>query len=213
MIELNPGYAQGRMWYGDFLTSMARSEEAVQEMRRALELDPLSLMVNNATGWHLYLARRYDEAIAQFSRALELDPNFALAHFDLGRAYEQKGMYEPALAEFEKAKALSPDTPYILAGLGHCYGVMGHRREAQEVLQELKVLSKRRPVGSLNFALVHLGLGDKEQALDHLEKALAERDGWLRYLNADPIYDPLRSEPRFQSLLQKWPFPGVGKGP
>ncbi len=203
MIELNPGYAQGRMWHGDFLTSMGRSDEAVQEMRRALELDPLSLMVNNATGWHLYLARRYDEAIAQFKRALELDPNFALAHYDLGRAYEQKGLYEQALAEFQEAKALSPETPYILAGLGHCYGVMGRRSEARRVLGELEALSQRRHVKSLDIAFVHLGLGNKEQTLAELEKSAAEREGWVGYFYADPIYDPLRSDPRFQSLLAR----------
>jgi len=213
MIELNPGYAQGRIWHGDFLTSQGRTDEAVQEMRRALELDPLSLMVNNATGWHLYLARRYDEAIAQFKKALELDANFALAHYDLGRVYEQKGMYEQALAEFQKAASLSPETPYILAGLGYGYGRMGRRREAEKVLEDLKALSKRRPVGSLNLAIVHLGLGDKNRALDELEKAVTERDGWLRYLKADPIYDPLRSEPRFQALMAQWRFPGAGKGP
>jgi len=202
-LELNPGYAQGRMRYGDLLIRTGRPEDAVAEMGRALELDPLSLMVNNATGWHLYLARRYDEAIAQFKKALELDPGFALAHYDLGRVYEQKGMYEQAISEFQKAKELSPETPYILAGLGHCYGVMGRRGEAHKLLEELKALSKRRHVKSLDIAFVHLGLGDREQALEGLERAAAEREGWIGYLNADPIYDPLRSDPRFQSLVRR----------
>ncbi len=210
MVELNPGYAQGRMWHADFLSGAGRSQEAVQEMRLALELDPLSLMVNNATGWHLYLARRYDEAIAQFKKALEIDPNFALAHYDLGRVYEQKGTYEEALAELQKARALSPETPYILAGLGHCYGVMGRRSEAQKLLEELRALSRRRHVKSLDFAFVHIGLGDKERALQELKKAVAEREGWIGYLSVDPVYDPLRSAPRFQALVQP---AGARQGP
>ncbi len=210
-LELNPGYAQGRMRYSDVLSQTGRPEAAIEQMRRALENDPLSLMVNNSAGWHLYLGRQYDEAIAQFKKTLELDPSFALAHYDLGRVYEQKGMYEQAVSEFQEGKRLSPETPYILAGLGHCYGVMGRRSEAREVLGELEELSRRRHVKSLDIAFVHLGLGDKEKALKGLERASTEGEGWVSYFNADPVYDPLRSDPRFQSLLARVGARGISR--
>lgn len=202
-LHLNPGYAQGRMWYGDLLSGTGQPQAAVEQMRVALQSDPLSLMVNNATGWHLYLARQFDAAIQQFKKTLELDPNFALAHYDLGRAYEGKGMYAEALAAFEKARALSPDTPYILAGLGHCYAVSGKQREARRLLAQLHALSKHRYVKPLDIAFIHIGLDEKDQALQWLDKAYEERAGWLGYLPVDPVYDPLRSDPRFQELLRR----------
>ncbi len=205
-LELNPGYAQAHLWYGDHLASIGREEESAAERRRARELDPLSVWISNVEGFHLFLARRYDDAIKQFLRTLEYDPNYALPHYELGRAYEEKGMYGEALREFQRARELSPDNPLVLAGLGNCYGRMGNRREAVRVLADLKALAGRRYVSPLYFAHVYVGLGEKEQAFAWLEKSYQERAGHLRYLKVDPIYDPLRSDPRFAVLMKRTGF-------
>jgi tetratricopeptide (TPR) repeat protein len=202
-ISLNPAYAFARQQLAETLRGAGRPEEALAELERARESDPLSLIINNSIGWHLYLSRQYDPALAQFQKTLQLDPNFALAHFDLARVYEVKGKWSEALAEFQKAKELSGGSPFTLGGLGHCYAVAGQKDKAREVLAELSSLARHRYVSPLDMAFVYIGLREKDHAFEWLEKARVARVPWLAYLQDDPVYDPLRSDPRFQDIVRR----------
>ncbi len=194
-IELNPGYATAHHWYAIYLSSMGRVEEAIAEMKRAQRLDPLSLIINAATGWMFYLARQYKQAIEECRKALELDPDFTSALWTIGQAYEQQGKYEEAIAMFEKA-----GTGRTLA---HCYAVAGKRDRALKVLNELEELSKQGYVDPYDTALIYSGLGESDQAFEWLEKAYKEHDSRLLKLKVEPALDSLRSDPRFAALLKK----------
>ena len=185
---------------------MGKHEEAIAGARRALELDPLSLIINTSSGGRHHYACRYDQAIEQYRRTLEMDPNFGYAHWALGQAYEQKGMYEEAIAKCQRAITLSGDDPPFIATLGHIYAVAGKRSEARKILKELKVRSKREYVTTYYIAGMYAGLGEKEQAFEWLEKGYEERE--VALAKVDPWFDPLRSDPRFQSLLCRMNLPG-----
>src|SRR5215472_8159687 len=157
-IQLNPSYATGHWFYALDLSKMGKLDEAVTETLRAHNLDPVSRLSNEVSGWIFYLARRYDDAIEQEQKALEMDPNLAPARFYLGLAYEQKLKYPEAIQEFERAFALSGN-PEFLGALGHAYGVSGQRAEAKKILQKLNEQSRHVYVSSFSVALVHLGLG------------------------------------------------------
>jgi eukaryotic-like serine/threonine-protein kinase len=205
-IDLNPNYATAHHYYALYLSNVGRFDEALRENRRAQELDPLSLVINTNVGTILYFARRYDEAIEQCRKTLDMDSTFALAHYRLGSAYEEKGMYREAIAEFRQAAAYSNQHPTVLAALAHAYAVSGDRGEAQKALDELTKLSERRYVSAYGVAVVHAGLGEKEQALRWLEKAVEQRD-YMNRLKVDPRLDPLRTDPRFSELLRKVGLP------
>ena len=202
-IELNPNYATAHQWYAQHLAVRGRYPEAITEIKQAQEVDPLSLVINMNVGWVFYIGRQYDEAVEQCRKTLELDPNFPPAHWMLGQAYRQKGMYEEAIAEFQKAVALSQGDPVQVAGLGHGFAVARKRAEAQKILNELKELSKRRYFPPYFIALIYVGLDDKNQAFEWLEKAFAERSANLTVLKAEPMFDPLRSDAHFQDLLRR----------
>jgi tetratricopeptide (TPR) repeat protein len=203
-IELGPDCSTAHHWYGlEYLTAVGRLDEAFAEIKRAHELEPLSLSINTDFGFLPYLMRQYDRAIDEYRKALELDQSFVYTHWKLGLAYEQKGLYEEAIAEFQKAVALSGGSAQSLVLLGHAYAISGRRAEALELLGELSELSKRRYVSSYRVAAIHLALGEKEQAFEWLERACEERDAWLVWLKVDPVIDDLRSDPRVQELLQR----------
>jgi TolB-like protein/DNA-binding winged helix-turn-helix (wHTH) protein/Tfp pilus assembly protein PilF len=202
-IELNPNYALAHLMYGGYLSIKGRHDEAIAELKRALELDPLNLFFNSELGYRFHVARRYDEAIEQFRKTLEMDPNLWAPRQGLGWAYEQKGMYEEALAEYIKAKPLSGDSPEILAMIGRSYAVLGKRDEAQKVIDELKERAKRGYVSASLIALIYAGLGEKDQTFAWLEKAYEDRDGWIPWINVDPRYDGIRSDPRFTDLVRR----------
>jgi len=206
-IELNPGYAATHHWYAECLAGMGRYTEALAEIRQAQELDPLSLIIGSIVGWVFYFDRKDDQAIAEFRKTLELDPNFWVAHWTLGRAFEQKAMFAEAIAEIQKAIDFSGGSPLALAALGHTYAVWGRRAEAERVLNELKESSKQGYISPYSIAAIHAALGEKDQAFIWLEKAYEERSGWLIWLRAEPISDPLRSDPRFQDLLRRVGLP------
>jgi len=201
-IELAPNYETAHQWYARYLTAMGRFDEAIAEVKRAQELEPLSLIINSAVGYAYYFARRYDQAIAESRKALEMDANFSRAHFNLGLAYEQKKMFPQAIASFQKAIA-SSGGPLMEAALGHAYAVAGRRAEAQEVLDRLIELSKQRYVSAYQIATIYAGLGETDQAFAWLEKAYGERNNWLAYLKVDPIFDGLRSDSRFAALVRR----------
>ncbi|HET9532082.1 MAG TPA: tetratricopeptide repeat protein, partial [Blastocatellia bacterium] len=203
-LELNPGHATAHHWYALYLALIGRLDEAIEEIKRARELDPLSLVINTDVGWVYYLARRYDEAIDQYKRALELDPNFTLARFDLALAYSEKGMHDEAIAEMKQAEGRGSD---YLAGLGYVYARAGKQREALESLGELKRLSKWQYVPPYHFAWVYTGLGQKDQAIAMLEKVYEEHTQHVVDFKMHPMFDPIRSDPRYQDLLKRIGLP------
>ncbi len=186
-------------------------DEALAALKRARELDPLSLGINVAVGIGLYWARQYGQAIEQCRKTIELDPNFPRAHIWLGRAYEQKGRYDEAIAEFRKAASLAPsNTGMAVTALGHAYAMLGQRGEAQKRIDELKEkeLSKRRYVPLHQIALIYTGLREKDQAFEWLEKAYEARDdGSVYSIKINPLWDSLRSDSRFADLLRRFRFP------
>jgi tetratricopeptide (TPR) repeat protein len=203
-MELNPSYATAHHFDAIALLTTGRSEEAIAEEKRALELDPLSLIINRTLGQGFYLARQYDQAIEQLRKTLELDPNFILAHSFLGLAYVQKSMYKEGIAEIEKELVISPGNPYALSSLGYAYAVAGRRAEAQKVLDQLNELSKQRYVPALVMVRIYAGLGEKDKAFEWLKKSYEERSIALTAdIRLDPVYDPLRSDPRWVDLLRR----------
>jgi adenylate cyclase len=203
-IELKPDYATAHEWYAiHYLTATGRFEEAVQEMKRALELEPASLVMNTFMGATLYYAGRYDEAIDQCRRTIEMDPNFAVAHWHLGLAYEQKQVLDAATEEFKKAISLSAGSPLMKAALGRAYAKSQKKHEANEMLNELSELSKQQYVSAYEVATIYVALGNNEQAFQLLEQAYGEHSFHLVYLNVSPQFKPVSSDPRFQNLVQR----------
>ncbi len=203
-IQLSPNYAWARQGYAGYLSLLGRHTEALTEAKRAQAQDPLSLIITSLLGRYYYHARQYDQAIEQCRKALEIDPNFWVAHLFLGKAYERKALYEEAIAEFQKAGSVTIEAS---TDIGYVYAVSGHRHEALKVLDKLTQLSKRRYVPSYHIARIYAGLGEKDEAFAWLEKAYAQRDGWLNWLRVDPTLDSLRSDPRFTSLLRRVGLP------
>jgi TolB-like protein/Flp pilus assembly protein TadD/class 3 adenylate cyclase len=203
-IELKPDYATAHEWYAiHYLTATGRLEEAVQEMKKALELEPASLIMNTFMGATLYYAGRYDEAIDQCRRTIEMDPNFAVAHWHLGLAYEQKQVFDAAIEEFQKAVSLSGGSPLMKAALGHAYAKSQKKDEANKILGELNELSKQEYVSSYEVATIYVALGDNEPAFQLLEKAYAEHSFHLVRLNVSPHFKAISSDPRFQDLVHR----------
>lgn len=201
-LELNQNYPTAHQFYSDYLKAMGRLDEALAEIQRALELDPLSLGINTALGHVLYLSRQYDRAIEQYRKALALDPNFAQAHLWFGRPYLEKGMFDEAIHEIQTAVRLSNESTMSLAVLGHAFASAGLDREAQEVLTKLLKRGRSQYVPSYWIALVHVGLGDRDKAFTWLERANRERSAWLAWVKVEPRFDRLRSDPRFSRLLR-----------
>ncbi len=200
-IELNPGYATAHHWYAWHLSLLGRYNEAIVEMRKAESLDPLSLIINADLAELLGLAHAYDESIRQSRKTIEMDPNFALAHNQLAQAYLQKHMYEEAVAELQKAVKLSGDSPTCIANLARAYVASGKRIEALKLLDDLKQRSNPGYSNASEIAMIYASLGDADQAMNWLEKGFEERFNPGVLLR--PGFDPLRSDPRFQSLLRR----------
>jgi TolB-like protein/Tfp pilus assembly protein PilF len=203
-MELKPDYATAHQWYAiHYLTATGRLGEAVQEMKKALELEPASLVMNSFMGATFYYAGRYDEAIDQCRRTVEMDPNFAVAHWHLGLAYEQKQAFDAAIDEFRKAISLSQGSPLMRAALGHAYAKSRKADEANKILGELNELSKQQYVSPLELAAIYVALGNNEKAFQLLEKAYAEHSFHLVNLNVSPHFKSVSSHPRFRELVQR----------
>jgi len=201
-IELNPNYATAHQWYGRLMLLMiGQFDRAIAEVKRAVELDPVSPIIHADLGTVYTFARRYDEAIEQFRRALELDPQFYWGHRQLGLALELKGDPGNAIAEYQKALQLSDD-PRVLAFIGHAEASTGRQSEARAILVKLTEIAKTRYVSGYSFAVIHLALGERDQALEWLEKDARERNGFeINFVKVDPYLDPLRGDPRFEALV------------
>ncbi len=202
-LRLNPNYPNAHQYYGAFLSSMGRFDEAIREAKRGQELDPLSLRGNLDVGFFLHNARRDDEAIPWFRRVLDMDPTFLRTHWVLGLALVQKKRYDEAITELQKAVELSGSGPAQLGSLGYAYAVAGRRAEALEIVEKLKESSREHYVPPATVSIVFSGLGEKDQAMAWLEKANEERDPWVTELKVQPMFDSLRSDPRFLDLLHR----------
>jgi TolB-like protein/Tfp pilus assembly protein PilF len=205
-IELNPRYATAHQWYGHCLGAMGRFEHAFAELKRAIQLEPLSLIINTSYAGISWLGRQWDQAIGQTQKTLDLDPNFAAGWFARARSYEGKGMPEAAIVYSQEAIKLSGGNLFFVADLGHAYAAAGKRDEALEVLGRLQETSKQRYVNACFIANIYVALNENEEALQYLENAYQERSAWMAYLEMDPWFDNLRSDSRFQDLLHRVHF-------
>jgi len=202
-IGLNPSYATAYQRYSLYLIAMGRAQDSFAQIQKARALDPLSLSINFSLGWRLYMARQYDAAITQLKDTLEMDPSYELPHLVAGQAYEQKGNYALAIPELRKAVELSRGTPLMVSALAHAYARSGNRAEAEKLLAQLQAKSMNQYVSPYYFAIVCVGLGRTEEALDWLERAVEERTPWLPELKVDPNWDRVRSQPRFIAIMKK----------
>ncbi|MDT4953494.1 MAG: eukaryotic-like serine/threonine-protein kinase [Acidobacteriota bacterium] len=208
-IELKPGYATAYQWYGVYLSEMGRHAESLEQRKRALNLDPLSLSTSTGVGRAYFWAHRYDEAIQHLQETLEKDAKYADTHWSFGLAYEGKKMYEEAIASFQSAISLSKTAefpegkPEMIAALGHAYAVSGRRDEALKIIGQLEAqIALGRYISPYSIALIYIGLGEKDLAFDWLDRAYKERDESYIHLKVDPRLDDLRSDPRFIERLR-----------
>ena len=202
-VELKPNYATAHHWLALAHLTLAQFDPAISEAKRAIELDPLSLVINADTSWIYFSARRYNEAEAQVRKTLEIDPQFFLAHYYWGEVLQFKGRLTEAIAEFQKAFDLNND-PYSLAMLGQAYARNGQKDEAQKILDRLNEEAKSHYVAPYALALVQIALGDKDHAIEELERAYSEGEtNYLFAIKVDPMLDNLRGEPRFEALVRK----------
>jgi tetratricopeptide (TPR) repeat protein len=216
-LDLNPLHAVTHQWYGECLASMGRHTDAIAEITRATDLDPLSATISSTLGRQgFFYARRYDQAIEQLRRTIQTDVTFWIAHNFLGWVYIMQRQFAQALAAFEQAKTLD-DNPEPLVGLAYACAVSGEPAKARKYLAALTELGQHRYVAPVNIALVHIGLNETDLAFAWLDKAYADRSQWLSDIAVDPAFDPVRSDPRFSDLLRRMkvsvqpsPLPGTG---
>jgi TolB-like protein/Flp pilus assembly protein TadD len=201
-IQLNPNYATAHHWLALPLMALGQSDRAIVEGKRAIELDPLSLICNADLAWVYFNARRYDETEAQARKTLEMDSRFYVAHYYLGEALQFRGKPTQALAEYQKSFELNND-PFSLAMVGQAYARKGEVEEARKVLARLTEEAKSRYISPYALAVVLTALGDKAHAIDELERNYDEAGFYISLIKVDPLFDPLRGDPRFDALVQK----------
>ncbi len=208
-IALDPNDATAHQWFGNGpLIVTGEFDRAIAEGKRAVELDPLSLVINTDLAVSYTMARRYSEVIEQFNKILAMDPRFYYARWTFGLALQCNGQLPEAIAQYKKAAELTDD-PLVLAWLAQGYAKAGQRDEALKLLAQMEELATKRYVGAWSFAIVHLALGEKGKAIDELERAIRERsDPFVTFIKVSPLFDPLRGDPRFQALLAKAFSPG-----
>ncbi|MEP7037023.1 MAG: tetratricopeptide repeat protein, partial [Acidobacteriota bacterium] len=200
---LSPNDASVSDIYSAYWDVIGQPGKALAESKLGQELEPLSLLMNVNLGLDFYYTRQYDEAIAQCEKTVNLEPRYYNAYLYLGQAYEQKKMYKEAIATYQKGMSQSERNPKLLASLGYAYALNGERDKAKQTLGELREISKRQYVSPYLFAVVYLGLGDKDQTFAQLDKAFQDRSFFLIWLKVEPLFDSLRDDPRFQDLLRR----------
>jgi TolB-like protein len=206
-IARNANYELGYDWYGYYLTAMRRYDEARVVLKKAEELDPLSVPISTDMGFSFYYSGSYDQSINELKGSLQRNPKFALAHLWLGRAYQGKNMYQDAISEYKKTLVTIVDWPVALAAIGNVYGQSGNKASAQQILDTLTSLSQKRFVTAYGIALVYAGLGKKEQAFAWLNKAFDERSNWLVWLKSDPRWATISSDKRYIEMVNKIGLP------
>jgi tetratricopeptide (TPR) repeat protein len=204
-LELRPNYATAHHWYAHYLAAVRRVDEAVAEMKRARELDPFGITVNIWLATTLYYSRQYDQAIQQYRRTLELYPDWWELHKGIGDCYSQKGQVTEAVGEWQKTLQLEGEDQ-LADSLRQAYASGGYIGYLQERLHHLTASAHTKPAAPLEFAYTYARLGEKEHALEWLERSYNERDPWL-YVKAEPILDGLRAEQRFKDLLRRMGLP------
>ena len=205
-VELNPANPISHEVYGYYLWVMGAMDAALREHQLAVRLNPVSLISNKDIGDAYYYERRYDEAIQQYRKTLDLDPNFAVAREHLGKALVQKRMFPEAIAELQTASKLEPK-PWTIASLGYALASASRVPDALRLIDELKSQSAKQYVSPLGIAVIYIGLHKPDLAMEWLEKAYEERADVLVWLKRDPIYDPMRGDPRFQALVKRLALP------
>jgi TolB-like protein/Tfp pilus assembly protein PilF len=206
-IQLNPNYATARHWYSIYLSVVGRHEEAIAEAKRALELDPLSLIIQANLGGRYLRSGRYQEAIQECQKALEMDPTFAVAHNCVGYAYLQMGRAPEAVVEFQTAVRLSGGDTESVSALGYAFGASGKGKEAAEILSQLRSSSGDAYLPAYYIAIVDSGLGRKDETFAWLERAYRSRTSELPEVKTEPMFIKLREDPRFHELLQRIGLP------
>jgi Tfp pilus assembly protein PilF len=206
-LRLNPNYANAHHWYAHLLMALGRLNEALFESERALELDPISAVMNNHLGWHFMYAREYDAAIAQLDRTLLIDPEFVLAHWYKGIVFGIVGRNSDAEAAYERAMSPADQDLVIRADAAHFYAASGQEERARAELDELVNISKESYVSSFGLAMICVGLRDDDRAFEYFDKAFLEHSDMLVYLNVDPRFDRIRNDARFKTLVQKVGLP------
>ncbi len=202
-LEINPNDDGAHQLYGWYFIHMGRFDEAIVEMKQAVDIDPLSLENLASLANAFFYARRPDQAIEQCRKVLEMDQKYSEAYFFLGQALQQQGKTQEAITAFQKAIELSGGSPEALSALGFTYATAGNRDKARKVIDDLKELSARRYIDPGLIAVIHAGLGEKDEAFRWLEKAYEDRSSWMVHAKAEPCLDPLRSDPRFDNLLKR----------
>jgi len=198
-LKLDPNYAFAHLQYGRYLQALGRNDEAIRHVNYALELDPFDFKTKDLAAFVTWATRQYDLAIKQFERLGD--------DLGLGWSYREKKMYPEAVAALERSVNDTRRHPFAVGSLACVYGLAGKNREAMELINELKERDRQGYVSGFVFAYAHLGLGEKDQALTWLERAYEDRDELMVYIKAEPTWDALRSEPRFQALLRRMNFP------
>lgn len=202
-IELNPNYSTAHHWYGYNLAVQGHVEEALQCLRHALSLDPLSLIITTDIGEILYRARRYDEALAQLQKALDMDANFRLAYFWQTNVALKMGRAAEVVAAMEQALRAQGESISVKTALAAACALAGETERARLLLEQLQQHAQRDYVPPYYLAIVAAQLGETEQAFALLEKAYQERSGWVPWLKLDPMADPLRQDVRFSDMLRR----------
>jgi tetratricopeptide (TPR) repeat protein len=208
-LALSPRYARGHFAFGMHLTGMGRVDEAVAALKRAQELEPLSVLTLAAAARPYYNGRRYEEAIAQARKALEIDSTFSRAHYWLGMSFAQMGRPREAIREFDETLRQAGPTPVYLAASAYAYALAGDQSRARSILDELVSEARTKPVSSVEIAAVYAGLGQEEQCFKWLARGFERRDPLMTYLAVDPRFDRYRRAPRFQDLLRRMGFPAA----
>lgn len=201
-IRLNPSFAQAHQYYSTTLVAMRRFDEAIQEARRAMDLDPLSAQAGTTLGISYYYAGRDVDAIAQFNKTLQMRPEFSPAHWGLARCYRRRGDSTRQLEELRQAVELSGKSAYMRAHLAYGLAKAGYRDRARATQQELEAEGKERYASPYHLALVAAGLADRDVVVSWLERAYADRSGWMVFLPVEPEFDGMRQQPEVQRLLE-----------
>jgi DNA-binding winged helix-turn-helix (wHTH) protein/tetratricopeptide (TPR) repeat protein/TolB-like protein len=208
-IELNPNYSLAHTWDALYFSATGQMPQALLQAQQGLELDPLSLMASTEMGRVYYWSHQYDKAISNYRHAIELDPYFARAHTRLGMAFLVKKDYPGAIREFQQANKLSGSDPYIDGLMGYAQALDGDPKAARKLLSNMTERSRNEYVPAFSVALLYIGLGERELAMDWLERAYQDRSTYMVYAKVDPLLDSLRSDPRFIALMKRMDLQGA----
>ncbi|HLM03007.1 MAG TPA: winged helix-turn-helix domain-containing protein [Pyrinomonadaceae bacterium] len=202
-LELNGNYVHAHHWLSHYYIATGQIEKSLQASLRALELDPLDLIINSHLSWHYWMARQPDEALRQAEKTRELDARFIWSDFFAGLALEEKGFYKQAAAEFKNALDVSPEFALAQASLAHALGCHGEPAEAGKIVESLEKHRSKKYVPAYDIAIAYLGIGNRDAALSWLAEAVNERSGWAAYFAVEPRLDALRRSPQFDALIER----------